>query len=80
MVICLQNLCFTKTIPNPFNLNTTITYKISKQSFVSIQIYNSLGEYVASLENEDKSPGIYEVNFSAENLSKWNLSLPIECW
>jgi hypothetical protein len=54
--------------PNPFNSRTTISYKISKQSFVSIQIYNSLGEYVASLENEEKSPGIYEVNFSAENL------------
>jgi hypothetical protein len=57
-----------QNFPNPFNSSTTISYKIPKQSFVSIQIYNSLGEYVASLENEDKSPGIYEVNFSAKNL------------
>lgn len=54
--------------PNPFNTKTIITYKIPKQSFVSIKIYNSLGEYFTSLVNEDKSPGIYEANFNAENL------------
>jgi hypothetical protein len=54
--------------PNPFNPKTTITYKIPIQSFVSIQIFNSLGEYISSIINEEKVPGIYEVKFYGENL------------
>lgn len=55
--------------PNPFNSVTTISYKIPKPCFVSIQIYNSLGEFITSLENQDKPMGTYEINFKADNLS-----------
>ena len=54
--------------PNPFNPGTTIKYSIAKDSFVTIKIYNTLGEEVATPVNEQKSAGNYEMNFNAPNL------------
>lgn len=54
--------------PNPFNPSTKIEYAISQSSFVSLKVYNVLGEEVAKLVNETKAPGNYEVNFNAANL------------
>jgi hypothetical protein len=36
---------------------------------VQLKVYDILGNEVATLVNEEKQPGIYEVNFSASNLS-----------
>jgi len=55
--------------PNPFNPSTTIRYSIPEASFTSIKIYAALGNEVASLVNESKSAGTYEVSFDASNLS-----------
>lgn len=55
--------------PNPFNPTTTISYQIGKQSFVSLKVYNLLGKEVATLINEVKSPGTFEVKFDGTNLS-----------
>jgi len=55
--------------PNPFNPSTTIRYSIPEGSFTSIKIYNSLGSKVATLVNETKSAGTYEVEFNASDLS-----------
>ncbi len=54
--------------PNPFNPATTIQFDISKTSFVSLKIYNLLGQEVATLVNENKNPGKYEINFDASTL------------
>ena len=54
--------------PNPFNPNTVIGYHLPKSSFVSIKVYDILGNEVRSLVNEMKSVGKYEVEFDAENL------------
>ena len=51
--------------PNPFNPTTTIRYQIPKSGFVSLKIYDILGKVVATLVNEEKPAGIYEVEFSA---------------
>jgi hypothetical protein len=37
---------------------------------VSLKVYDVLGNVVAVLVNENKSPGMYEVTFSAESMSK----------
>ncbi|MCZ2269487.1 MAG: T9SS type A sorting domain-containing protein [Ignavibacteriales bacterium] len=55
--------------PNPFNPNTRIQFAIGSKQFVSLKIFNSLGEEVASLVNEEKSAGFYKIDFNASHLS-----------
>jgi hypothetical protein len=55
--------------PNPFNPTTSIKYKISEASLVSIKVYDLIGREVSVLINEVKQPGVYEVSFGAENLA-----------
>ena len=55
--------------PNPFNPSTKIKYSIPQTSNVVIKIYDVLGSEVATLVNEEKSVGTYELNWNAANLS-----------
>lgn len=55
--------------PNPFNPATKITFNIPEQDFVTLKVYNMIGEEVAELVNEVKEAGSYQINFNAENLS-----------
>ena len=50
--------------PNPFNPSTNIQYQISSLSQVSLKIYDVLGNEVATLVNEEKTAGSYEVEFN----------------
>ena len=52
--------------PNPFNPSTNIGFRISDRGFVSLKVYNILGDEVATLVNEEKQSGVYEVVFSAK--------------
>ena len=49
--------------PNPFNPGTTIGFRISKFGFVSLRVYDVLGNLVATLVNEELSAGEYEIEF-----------------
>jgi hypothetical protein len=55
--------------PNPFNPSTKINYSIAQFSQVALKIYDVLGTEVATLVNEEKPAGSYEVNFNASQLS-----------
>jgi hypothetical protein len=55
--------------PNPFNPTTLIRYDIPEGSFVTLKIYDVLGNEIATLVNEEKLAGSYEVKFSATGLS-----------
>lgn len=55
--------------PNPFNPSTSIQYQISNISNVSLKVYDVLGNEVATLVNEEKPAGSYEVEFNASQLS-----------
>jgi hypothetical protein len=52
--------------PNPFNPITSIQYAVSSRQFVSLKVYDILGNEIATLVNEEKQPGTYEVEFSAK--------------
>ena len=52
--------------PNPFNPTTTIQYQIPEDANVVLKVYNLLGSEVATLVNEYKPTGYYEVKFSAK--------------
>jgi hypothetical protein len=54
--------------PNPFNPTTTIRYSISKESFVTLKIYNLMGEEVATLINKEQAIGNYDIEFNAKAL------------
>jgi hypothetical protein len=55
--------------PNPFNPSTSIQYAISSRQFVSLKIYDVLGNEISTLVNEYRDAGNYEAEFNAEKLS-----------
>ncbi len=55
--------------PNPFNPSTTIGFSIPDAGFVSLKAFDILGREVATLVNEAKQPGTYEVMFNAEEMA-----------
>lgn len=61
--ILLQNF------PNPFNPTTVISYTLKNESKVVLSVFSMLGEKIAELVNEVKSPGYYSVHFNANNLT-----------
>lgn len=58
-----------QNFPNPFNPSTTINFSIPVEGFVTLDIYNAIGQKVASLVNETKSAGTYRVDFDAATLT-----------
>ena len=55
--------------PNPFNPTTKINYSIINSGFVTLKVFNVLGQEVASLVNQEQKPGQYVVDFDASNLA-----------
>jgi len=55
--------------PNPFNPTTNISYSIPHSGLVELKVYNILGQQVATLVNEFKKSGNYNVRFNPPDLS-----------
>ena len=59
--------------PNPFNPVTTIKYSIppgtKSKNFVTLKVFDILGNQVETLVNKEQSPGNYEVKFNGSNLA-----------
>ena len=55
--------------PNPFNPSTIISFSVPQSSFVTLKVYDVLGNEVSTLVNETKEAGKYNVSFDAAGLS-----------
>jgi hypothetical protein len=65
----VKEYALAQNFPNPFNPNTTIRYQIPQDGIITLKIYDILGSEVATLVNEEKIAGKYEVNFNASLLA-----------
>ena len=64
-----QFFSLSQNYPNPFNPSTKIQYQIPSSSRISLKVYDVIGNEVATLVDEYKPAGNYEIEFGAENLS-----------
>lgn len=64
-----EHFALLQNYPNPFNPSTTIKYSVPAGVHITLQIFDILGRNVATLVNEEKLPGKYEVKFDGSYLS-----------
>ncbi|MCW8804792.1 MAG: T9SS type A sorting domain-containing protein [Ignavibacteriaceae bacterium] len=55
--------------PNPFNPSTTINFSIPQSSNVTLKVFNTLGQEVATLVNQNMESGVHTINFDASALN-----------
>ncbi len=64
----IRNFKLIGNYPNPFNPATRIKFQVGSSRFVTLRVYDILGHGVATLINEQLRPGVYEADFSGEQL------------
>jgi ligand-binding sensor domain-containing protein len=67
--IQLTEFSLEQNYPNPFNPSTSIQYTIGSRQFVQLKVYDVLGNEVATLVDDYKPAGSYEIDFNASQLS-----------
>ncbi len=65
----ITNYSLAQNYPNPFNPTTKIIYQLPQDGMVTLKVYDMLGQEVATLVNEYKTSGRYNVNFNGSNLA-----------
>ena len=63
-----KNYFLKQNYPNPFNPNTTIEFSIPNTEFVSLEIYNMLGQKVATLLENELHAGTHKINWNANKV------------
>lgn len=64
-----SSFALSQNYPNPFNPSTTIAFSIPQDGIVSLKVYSTLGEEVATLIHQPLTAGAYSVPFDASSLS-----------
>ena len=64
-----QGLILKQNYPNPFNPITNIKYFVPSYSNVSLSVFNIKGQLIENLVNDMKKPGLYSVQFEANQFS-----------
>jgi hypothetical protein len=65
----LENYSLSQNYPNPFNPSTSISFTLTRSTFVTLKIYNILGNEITTLVNELIPGGNHKVQFDATGLS-----------
>jgi hypothetical protein len=65
----IKSYSLSNNYPNPFNPSSTIQYSIPQSELVIIKVYDMLGSEVATLTNEYKIAGTYEINFDGSRIA-----------
>jgi hypothetical protein len=55
--------------PNPFNPSTTISFNLKTSGKVALDVYNTLGQKVATVFNKNMQAGQHQIEFDASNLA-----------
>jgi photosystem II stability/assembly factor-like uncharacterized protein len=63
-----NNSLLGQNYPNPFGITTTIKYIVPGTNQITLKVYNISGQEVATLVNETKKPGNYEVTWDAADI------------
>ncbi len=66
--LIVKEFMLRQNYPNPFNPLTKINYQIPEFSFVTLKVFDVLGSGIATLVNEEKTIGSYEIEFNAIDL------------
>lgn len=67
--VFVNNFTLYQNYPNPFNPSTTITFIISQKEFVTMKIYDIVGNEIAVLLSEEKPAGSHSIEFNASRLA-----------
>ncbi len=65
----IDNYALYQNYPNPFNPTTIIKYQLPEISYVTLKVYDVLGNEISVLVNEEKPAGSYDIKFNADDLS-----------
>ena len=63
MSFIFDNFCLYTNYPNPFNAETKVRFEILEKARVRLRIYDLLGRRIATLIDEERSPGLHEVSW-----------------
>lgn len=69
VVAKLISFSLEQNFPNPFNPSTTIRFALPGNRFVTVKIYDVLGNEIAVLLHEERPAGLHSVEFDASGLS-----------